>query len=143
ALLSGEVDLVNDPPPQDVPRLTQTSGIKVLEGTENRIVFIGMDQARDELLYSNIKGKNPFKDKRVRQALYQAVDVEALKKTTMRGLSVPTAINLPAPVGAGIPASMNKRYPLDIEAAKKLLAEAGYPNGFTVGMDCPNDRYIN
>ena len=66
ALLSGEVDLVNDPPPQDVPRLTQTQGIKVLEGTENRIVFIGMDQARDELLYSNVKGKNPFKDKRVR-----------------------------------------------------------------------------
>ncbi len=70
ALLSGEVDLVNDPPPQDVPRLAQTQGIKVLEGTENRIVFIGMDQARDELLYSNVKGKNPFKDKRVRQALY-------------------------------------------------------------------------
>ena len=89
ALISGEVDLVNDPPPQDVPRLAQTPNIKVIEGVENRIVFIGMDQARDELLYSNVKGKNPFKDKRVRQALYQAVDIEAINKNTMRGLSKP------------------------------------------------------
>ena len=73
ALLSGEVDLVNDPPPQDVPRLAQTPGIKVLEGTENRIVFIGMDQARDELLYSNVKGKNPFKDKRVARPLHASI----------------------------------------------------------------------
>ena len=76
ALISGEVDLINDPPPQDVPRLKQDPNIKVLEGTENRIVFIGMDQKRDELLYSSVKGKNPFKDKRVRQALYQAIDIE-------------------------------------------------------------------
>ena len=79
ALMSGEVDLVNDPPPQDVPRLKQNPDIKVLEGSENRIVFIGMDQKRDELLYSSVKGKNPFKDKRVRQALYQAIDIEAIK----------------------------------------------------------------
>ncbi len=98
ALLSGEVDLVNDPPPQDVPRLAQTPGIKVLEGTENRIVFIGMDQARDELLYSNVKGRNPFKDKRVRQALYQAIDIEAIRKTTMRGLSQPSGALLPSPL---------------------------------------------
>ncbi len=143
ALIAGDVDFILDPPVQDLDKLKQVPALKIYEGQENRVIFVGMDQARDELLYSNIKGKNPFKDKRVRQALYQAVDVDAMKKTTMRGLSVPTAINLPAPVGAGIPASMNKRYPLDIEASKKLLAEAGYPNGFTVGMDCPNDRYIN
>ena len=90
-----------------------------------------------------VKGKNPFKDKRVRQAMYQAVDVNALKTSVMRGLSVPTAINLPAPKGAGIPDAMDKRYPFDAAAAKKLLADAGYPNGFTVTIDCPNDRYIN
>jgi peptide/nickel transport system substrate-binding protein len=141
ALLSGEVDLVNDPPPQDVPRLTQTSGIKVLEGTENRIVFIGMDQARDELLYSNVKGKNPFKDKRVRQALYHAVDIEAIKKNTMRGLSQPSGAMLPSPLTTT--PEIEKRLPYDRERAKKLLAEAGYPNGFEVTLDCPNNRYVN
>jgi peptide/nickel transport system substrate-binding protein len=143
ALLSGEVDFILDPPVQDLEKLKQEKSLKIYEGRENRIIFIGMDQARDELLYSNVKGKNPFKDKRVRQALYQAADVDALKKTVMRGLSVPTAINLSNPTAAGIPAAMDKRYPLDPVAAKKLLAEAGYPNGFEVTLDCPNDRYIN
>ena len=143
ALLSGEVDFILDPPVQDLDRLKQQKALKIYEGRENRIIFIGMDQARDELLYSNVKGKNPFKDKRVRQALYQAADVDALKKTVMRGLSVPTAINVSNPSAAGIPAAMDKRYPLELNAAKKLLAEAGYPNGFEVTLDCPNDRYIN
>ena len=141
ALLSGEVDLVNDPPPQDVPRLAQTPGIKVLEGTENRIVFIGMDQARDELLYSNVKGKNPFKDKRVRQALYHAIDIEAIQKNTMRGLSQPSGAMLPSPLTTT--PEIEKRLPYDRERAKKLLAEAGYPNGFEVTLDCPNNRYVN
>ena len=141
ALLSGEVDLINDPPPQDVPRLSQTPGIKVLEGTENRIVFIGMDQARDELLYSNVKGKNPLKDKRVRQALYHAVDIEAIQKTTMRGLSQPSGAMLPSPITTS--PEIEKRLPYDRERAKKLLAEAGYPNGFEVTLDCPNNRYVN
>jgi peptide/nickel transport system substrate-binding protein len=141
ALLSGEVDLVNDPPPQDVPRLAQTPGIKVLEGTENRIVFIGMDQARDELLYSNVKGKNPFKDKRVRQALYHAIDIEAIQKNTMRGLSQPSGAMLPSPLTTT--PEIEKRLAYDRERAKKLLAEAGYPNGFEVTLDCPNNRYVN
>jgi peptide/nickel transport system substrate-binding protein len=143
ALLSGELDFVLDPPPQDIDKLKQDKNIKVYEGRENRIIFLGMDQARDELLYSNVKGKNPFKDKRVRQAFYQAIDVNAINKTVMRGLSIPTAINLPNPVKAGIPKEMDKRYPYDIAAAKKLLADAGYPNGFETQIDCPNNRYIN
>lgn len=141
ALISGEVDLVNDPPPQDVPRLAQTSGIKILEGTENRIVFIGMDQARDELLYSSVKGKNPFKDKRVRQALYQAIDIEAIHKSTMRGLAQPSGAMLPSPIQTT--PELEKRLPFDKEKAKKLMAEAGYPNGFEVTLDCPNNRYVN
>jgi len=141
ALLSGEVDLVNDPPPQDVPRLAQTPGIRILEGTENRIVFIGMDQARNELLYSNVKGKNPFKDLRVRQALYHAIDVEAIKKTTMRGLAQPSGAMLPSPLTTT--AEIEKRLPYDKERARKLLADAGYPNGFEVTLDCPNNRYVN
>jgi peptide/nickel transport system substrate-binding protein len=141
ALISGEIDLINDPPPQDVPRLSQTPNIKVIEGVEYRVVFIGMDQHRDELLYSNVKGKNPFKDKRVRQALYQAIDIDAIHKTTMRGLSKPTGALLPAPPMSS--PDIEARLPYDKEKAKKLLADAGYPNGFEVTLDCPNNRYVN
>ena len=91
ALIPGEVDLVNDPPPQDVPRLKQDPSIKILEGTENRIVFIGMDQNRDELLYSSVKGKNLFKDKRVRQALYQAIDIDQSRPRRCAGSRSPRA----------------------------------------------------
>jgi peptide/nickel transport system substrate-binding protein len=143
ALISGDLDFVLDPPPQDIDKLKQDKSLKVYEGRENRIVFLQMDQARDELLYSNVKGKNPFKDLRVRKAFYQGIDVNAINKTVMRGLSIPTAINLPNPTLAGIPKEMDKRYPYDVNAAKKLLAEAGYPNGFEVQLDCPNNRYIN
>ena len=143
ALLAGNIDFVLDPPVQDIDKLRQDKNVKVYDGRENRIIFLQMDQHRDELLYSNVKGKNPFKDRRVRQAFYQAIDVNAINKTVMRGLSIPTAINLPNPEKAGIPKSMDKRYPYDPVAAKKLLAEAGYPNGFELGMDCPNNRYIN
>ena len=141
ALISGEVDMINDPPPQDVPRLKQDPNIKVLEGVENRIVFIGMDQKRDELLYSNVKGKNPFKDRRVRQALYQAIDIEAIRKTTMRGLSQPSGLLLPSPIQST--PELAQRLPFDKAKAKQLLIEAGYPNGFEVTLDCPNNRYVN
>src|SRR5271169_5517686 len=141
ALLSGEIDLINDPPPQDVPRLKQNANINVLEGVEIRVVFIGMDQQRDELLYSDVKGKNPFKDKRVRQALYQAIDIDTLGSSVMRGLSRPTGAMLPAPLPWIV--APEKRFAFDRAKAKQLLAEAGYPNGFEVTLDCPNNRYVN
>lgn len=141
ALLSGDVDLINDPPPQDVPRLKQNSGVTVLEGVEIRVIFIGMDQQRDELLYSNVKGRNPFKDKRVRQALYQAIDIDTMRTTTMRGLSQPTGAMLPAPLPWIV--EPEKRFPFDRAKARQLLADAGYPKGFEVTLDCPNNRYVN
>ena len=143
ALISGELDLVLDPPPQDVPRLKSTAGIKVIEGVENRAIFIGMDQARDELLYSNVKGKNPFKDVRVRRALYHAVDIEALKTRLMRGQALPTGSVTPSPLGGYNDPEIEKRLPYDPARARALLAEAGYPQGFEVQLDCPNNRYIN
>jgi peptide/nickel transport system substrate-binding protein len=100
-----------------------------------------MDMFRDELLYSNIKGKNPFKDKRVRQAVFQAIDEDAIAKKVMRGLATPTAMMV-APGIIGYNTSF-KRLPYDVAKAKQLLAAAGYPNGFEVTMDCPNDRYVN
>ncbi len=143
ALKSGEVDLVLDPSPQDISRLKEDRDLKVWEGDEYRIISIALDQARDELLYADVKGKNPFKDRRVRQAMYQAIDANAIKAQVMRGLATPTGILTPNPKGEGIPAALDKRLPYNTDAAKKLLAEAGYPNGFGFTLHCPNDRYIN
>ncbi|HXS52800.1 MAG TPA: ABC transporter substrate-binding protein [Usitatibacter sp.] len=143
ALLSGDLDFVLDPDVQDIDKLKHDKNIHVYEGRENRVIFLEMDQNRGELLYSNVKGKNPFKDIRVRKAFLQAINIEAIHRAVMRGLSVPTAINLPNPEKAGIPKSLDKRLPYDVAAAKKLMAEAGYPNGFEVRLDCPNNRYIN
>ncbi|HVE50572.1 MAG TPA: ABC transporter substrate-binding protein [Casimicrobiaceae bacterium] len=142
ALLSGEVDLVLDPPTQDIPKLRQTPQIKIADGSETRIIFFGFDQWRDETPYTNVKGKNPFKDKRVRQALYQAIDIEAIRRSTMRGLAVPSG-SMIAPQVNGYFEEFAKRLPYDVNAAKKLLTDAGYPNGFEVTLDCPNNRYIN
>lgn len=142
ALLSGEIDVMEPVPVQDVDRINASGNAKVLVGPELRTIFLGMDQKRDELLYSNVKGKNPFKDKRVRQAFYQAIDINGIQKTVMRGASRPTALMV-GPGVHGYEAALDKRLPYDPAAAKKLLADAGYPNGFEVTMNCPNDRYVN
>ncbi|MFN3416145.1 MAG: ABC transporter substrate-binding protein [Caldimonas sp.] len=142
ALLSGEIDLMEPVPLQDVDRIKANPGLKVMQGPELRTIFLGMDQKRDELLFSNVKGKNPFKDVRVRRAFYQAIDIETIRTRVMRGAATPTALMV-APGIKGFAPELNKRLPYDPEAAKKLLAEAGYPNGFEVGMNCPNDRYVN
>jgi peptide/nickel transport system substrate-binding protein len=143
ALLSGQLDFVNDPPLQDLDRLRATGDLKMMDGTENRTIFFGMDQNRDELLYSSVKGKNPLKDKRVRQALYQAIDIEGIRKTTMRGMSIPAGTMI-APSVHGWSKTLDARASkYDPNVAKKLLADAGYPDGFEVTLDCPNDRYVN
>jgi peptide/nickel transport system substrate-binding protein len=142
ALVSGEIDVMEPVPVQDVARVNASANAKAMQGPELRTIFLGMDQKRDELLYSSVKGKNPFKDKRVRQAFYQAIDIEGIKRTVMRGAANPTALMV-GPGINGFDANMNKRLPYDTEAAKKLMAEAGYPNGFEVSMNCPNDRYVN
>ena len=129
-------------PLQDVERLKANPNLKVLQGPELRTIFLGMDQKRDELLSSSVKGKNPFKDVRVRKAFYQAIDIDTIKTRVMRNAATPTGLMV-APGIKGFVPDMNKRLPYDPEAAKKLLADAGYPNGFEVGMNCPNDRYVN
>ena len=142
ALLSGEIDVMEPVPVQDIARVNSNASTRAITGPELRTIFLGMDQKRDELLFSSVKGKNPFKDKRVRQAFYQAIDIEGIKKTVMRDASRPTALM----VGPGIngwSAEQDKRPPYDVEAAKKLMADAGYGSGFEVTMNCPNDRYVN
>ncbi len=142
ALLSGEIDFVLDPPLQDLNRLRGAGNIRVIEGPEVRSIFIAMDVARNELLYSDVRGRNPLKDLRVRQALYQAIDIQAIHRTTMRGQSIVTGTFFPPQVN-GYVAEEDVRLPYDPNRARALLAEAGYPNGFGITLDCPNNRYLN
>ena len=142
ALLSGEIGMVLDPAPADVARLRANAKLKVLDGVENRTLFFALDQHRDELPGSDVKGRNPLKDRRVRRALYQAIDAQAIQRSIMRGLSQPAGA-LVAPQVAGWSARLDERLPHDPDGAKRLLAEAGYPAGFGVDLACPNNRYLN
>jgi peptide/nickel transport system substrate-binding protein len=142
ALLSGQVDWADPIPPQDQKRVQDNATTRMMIGPETRTIFLGFDQFRDELLYSNVKGKNPLRDKRVRAAFYHAIDIQAIKDKVMRGLSEPSALMI-SPKLTALPEGRFKRLAYDPDMAKKLLAEAGYPDGFEIGMDCPNDRYVN
>jgi peptide/nickel transport system substrate-binding protein len=142
ALLSGDVDIVTDLPPQDFFKLKEEARVKLLEGPEIRTIFFVMDQGSEELRESNVKGKNPFKDRRVREAMNLALDREAIKRSIMRGLSVPGALMIPPGVN-GYDAVLDAPLKPDLDKARKLLAEAGYPQGFEVPLHCPNNRYVN
>ncbi len=142
AMLSGEIDFVSDPAPQDIARITANPAFRVYTGLENRVVFFGFDQFRDQLAGSNVTGRNPFKDRRVREAFYRAIDVDQLEAKIMRGQGVATGCMTTAPAGCLDP-SLEKHPPADVAAAKKLMVQAGYPDGFEVTLDCPNDRYTN
>ncbi len=141
ALLSGELDMIYPVPVQDIKRVNDNATTTALTGPELRTIFLGMDQIRDELLESSVKGKNPFKDVKVRKAFYQAINIEAIKKKVMRDLATPSAIMISPFLFSK--SDQFQRYSYDVAASKALLAEAGYPDGFEVGMDCPNDRYVN
>ena len=140
ALMSGDIDFVHTLPVQDIPRLRADARFKVLEGQENRTLWLAMDQSRDELLYSNIKGRNPFKDVRVRQAVSLAIDAEAIKRATLRGQSVPTSSMWTQYVN-GWSATIDQRPAVDRELARRLIVEAGYREGFRVTLDCPVGAY--
>jgi len=142
ALLSGEYDFVLDPPLQDLKRIDAQAGLKVVTVNQIRTIFFGMDQGVAELRTSDVKGKNPFKDKRVREAFYRSLDVDAIQRVVMEGLSFPAGI-ITSPGVHGFTQELDQRRSFDVGAAKKLLADAGYPDGFTVQLDCPNNRYNN
>jgi len=140
ALLSGEVDFVHVVPVQDVARLQRDPRLRILEGQENRTVWIGMRQDLPELAGSDVRGRNPFRDLRVRQAVAHALDLDALRRSTLRGQGVPTGSMWTQFVNGWSPES-DRRTPFDPARARALLAEAGYPGGFTVPMDCPVGTY--
>ena len=142
ALLSGEVDMIYTVPPQDSARIEATPGLRLLAGPELRTIYLGMDQWRPELLKSDVKGRNPFRDVRVRRAMALAIDEPAIAQRIMRGQAHPSWL-MWGPGVTGYDEALNARPAVDLAAARKLLAEAGYPDGFGVTLDCPNNRYVN
>lgn len=141
AMLSGEIDFTNVAPLQDLPRLVATPEVKVLQTNELRTVYFAFN-LRDALVESDVKDRNPLKDKRVREALYRAIDIDAVQRRAMRGLSRNTG-SLVAPAIPGYVPALDARLPFDLDGAKKLLAEAGYPNGFSFVMNCQSDGLVN
>lgn len=141
ALLSGEVDFVLDPPLQDLARIQSTDGLSVTTTPQVRSIFFGLDQGIDKLRTSNVDG-NPFKDARVREAMNLAIDKEAIRRVVMEGLSFPTGM-ITSPGVLGNTDDLDASYGFDVEKAKSLMADAGYGNGFSVQLDCPNNRYNN
>ena len=141
AMLSGEIDFTNVAPLQDLPRLAAAPGVKVLQASELRTVFFALN-LHDKLVGSDVKDRNPLQDKRVREALYRAIDIDAVQKRAMRGLSRNTGA-LIAPAIPGYTPAMDERLPFDVDGARKLLADAGYPNGFSFQMNCVSDGLVN
>lgn len=143
ALLSGEIDFISPIPLQDVPRMKERRGFTVHEGIEARVIMFGFKHDSDALVFSDdVSGKNPFQDQRVRQAAYQAIDVDTLIAKIMRG-NAQSASQLVSEDMNGYSKDLGERLAYDPSAAKALLADAGYPDGFSFGLQCPNDRYIN
>lgn len=147
ALLSGEIDLVTDLPLQDIQRVQGTAGLKIAQGPQRLFMELEMDGTRDQALETFDKSgaplpANPFKDLRVRQAIAMAVDSDLIVQRVMRGHAKP--INLPsAPGFYGYQADLDVPRDYNVEGAKALLAEAGYPDGFATTLNCPLERYVN
>lgn len=142
ALLSGEVDFIQDVPVQDLERVDSEDGLAVRMTPQNRTIFLGMNVGDDDLVNDNVDGANPFADARVRQAMNLAVNREAIQQVVMRGQSTPTGVIVP-PFVNGWTEALDAYSQPDIEAAMGLMEEAGYGEGFEVTLHCPNDRYIN
>jgi len=140
ALLSGEVDLVMPLPLQDIARVEGADGVKVVSSPEARTMYIGMDQWRDQIIESPVEG-NPFKDLRVRQAFAHAVDAQAIIDRVMQGQATLATQYVMDKVNGFNPDLTRLAY--DVDKAKALLADAGYPDGFELTMDCSTDRYVN
>ena len=146
ALLSGDVDAIENIPTPDLAKIKANPSLSTFTKTSHRIIFFHLDQLRDQTPFvtdkdGKVLDKNPFKDLRVRQAVSKAIDREAINTRVMEGLSLPTGNLVPAPMFGHVPALTPEKY--DLEGAKKLLSDAGYPNGFNLTLHAPNNRYVN
>ena len=143
ALLSGDVDLINPVPIQDAERLSGQDAVKVIRGIEARVIMLGFAHEAEALKYGpNTGDPNPFRDVRVREAVASAINVPAILQTIMRGSAEP-ASQLVSPAMRGFSTANDMRPAFDPDRARTLLADAGYPDGFSFGLKCPNDRYLN
>lgn len=140
ALMSGELDMIAPIPLQDIGRLQSAGGFEVIEEPALRLIFLSLN-FHDEL-HAMPGEPNPLLDERVRKALWHGIDHDALRERIMRGASRTVGIMVAPPV-PGYDESIDQPLAYDPDMSRALLAEAGYGNGFTVGLDCPNDRYIN
>ncbi|MEM9605653.1 MAG: ABC transporter substrate-binding protein [Pseudomonadota bacterium] len=143
ALLSGDVDMINPVPIQDANRVDQRDGVSVIRGIEARVIMLGFGHDHPELKYGDMAGSaNPFQDVRVREAVAKAINVDAIRQAIMRGSS-DAASQLVSPAMRGYSAANSTRPAFDLEGARALLADAGYADGFSFGLKCPNNRYLN
>ncbi len=145
ALLAGDVDFIDGVPTTDIERLKKEPNVALSQGVSNRVIYLHMDQYRDVAPYTTDKAgneiPNPFKDVRVRQAISKAINRDLIVERVMEGVAIKAGQLLPD----GFFGRSDKLSPegYDPEGAKKLLAEAGYPDGFKTTLFGPNDRYIN
>lgn len=143
ALLSGDADLIEDPPTEDLARLQKNPKVHIQETPSVRVIYIALNQGHDVPPgMSGTDGKNPLTDKRVREALSLAIDRKAIVSRVMGGVAQ-TAGNLLAYPGFGTSKALEQAPAADLKKAKALLQEAGYPNGFTVSLGSPDGRYTN
>lgn len=140
ALLSGDVDAIDNPPIQDLPRLEGDANVEVVKGLSNRVIYLALNQTA-EGAGLQVDGKNPLQDRRVREALSMAINRAAIVDRIMGGVAEPAAQLLPEQFFGSNPDLKPTAY--DPDAAKQLLTEAGYPDGFALTLGTPNDRYIN
>ena len=145
ALLAGDVDVIEGVPTSDVARLKKDKRLQLSSGISNRIIYLHLDHARDDSPYVKaVDGgpiKNPLKKLKVRQAISKAINRKAIVARVMEGLAIPAGQLLPEGF-VGVSPNL-KPEPYDLAGAKKLLKEAGYPDGFQLTLHGPNDRYIN
>jgi peptide/nickel transport system substrate-binding protein len=144
ALIAGDVDLIENPPLQDLERLRGDSSLRVVQGVSNRVVYVHFDHEQvPSPMITGTDGKNPLQDIRVREAMSIAVNRDAIVERIMGGVAVAAGELLPPGMFGAHEEGDLPPNAFDADRARALLAEAGYPNGFGITLGTPNDRYIN
>jgi len=143
ALRDGSVDFIEDPPTDQLDALRHSDDIVVREIPSVRVIYIALNQSDHVPAgISGTDGRNPMQDRRVRMAMSLAIDREAIVRDIMKGSARPAGNLLPWP-GFGTTRALARVAPADLERARVLLAEAGYPDGFELLLGAPDGRYTN